>query len=177
MVFEEFEQNILDMIEEQQLKLGYIREAVTIYYMYPSVQKMIKEEISSFDAEKKLHPLVRDFTKKYGEIRLRAGKGRLSVTVMPEAGEYVHRNISDSGFLSRFIGLIKSHDTTIDDIRGLFCEYSDSVHFEKTDNGEFDYLMYFENGTPDAYRYCISDEKVHFTYHRYTKSDFEDFGF
>ena len=44
-------------------------------------------------------------------------------------------------------------------------------------NGEFDWLISFEDGQPDAYRYCIADEGCHLTYHRFTKEDYEAFGF
>ena len=44
-------------------------------------------------------------------------------------------------------------------------------------NGEFDYLVYFENGEPDSYRYCITVEADHIIYHRYTKEDYAEFEF
>lgn len=51
------------------------------------------------------------------------------------------------------------------------------VHVEELHNGEFDWLISFEDGQPDAYRYCIADEGCHLTYHRFTKEDYEAFGF
>ena len=38
-------------------------------------------------------------------------------------------------------------------------------------------LLEFEDGKPDAYVYCITDEGCHLTYHRFTKDDYEAFGF
>ena len=51
------------------------------------------------------------------------------------------------------------------------------MHVEALHNGEFDWLVYFEDGRPDAYCYCIADEGCHLTYHRFTKADYEAFGF
>jgi hypothetical protein len=47
----------------------------------------------------------------------------------------------------------------------------------RTTHGEFDYLVYFEDGVPDDYRYCITDEGCHLIYHRFTPEDYEDFQF
>ena len=44
-------------------------------------------------------------------------------------------------------------------------------------SGEFDYLLEFEDGKPDAFVYCITDEGCHLTYHRFTREDYEAFGF
>lgn len=58
-----------------------------------------------------------------------------------------------------------------------FHKYSDHVHVEKVSHGEFDYLVYFEDGKPDSFRYCITDEGCHMIYHRFTVEDYEEFGF
>ena len=42
----------------------------------------------------------------------------------------------------------------------------------------FDYLVYFEDGTPDSYRYCIKlDDDGDAVYHRFTPEDYAAFGF
>lgn len=51
--------------------------------------------------------------------------------------------------------------------------YSENVHCEKNTTSDFDYLIYFEDGQPDAYRYCLKEEVGHMIYHRYTKADYE----
>ena len=35
-------------------------------------------------------------------------------------------------------------------------------------------MLWFEDGKPDSYRYLITDEGVHLTYHRYTPEDYKD---
>jgi len=59
----------------------------------------------------------------------------------------------------------------------VFHAYSDHVHMEKTTGTGFDYLVYFEDGIPDDYRYCLSLEGEHMIYHKFTPEDYEDFGF
>jgi hypothetical protein len=40
---------------------------------------------------------------------------------------------------------------------------------------DFDYLVYFEDGRPDAFRYCLTQEGHHIIYHRFTADDYNDF--
>ena len=55
---------------------------------------------------------------------------------------------------------------------------SDCVHAERMpQNEEFDWLVYFEDGKPDAFFYCLKDDMGHVTYHRFTREDYEAFGF
>ena len=39
------------------------------------------------------------------------------------------------------------------------------------------YLIYFEDGEPDEFYYCLDDDDFGVTYHRFTKEDYIDFGF
>ena len=55
--------------------------------------------------------------------------------------------------------------------------FIEHVHVEKTTGTGFDYLVYFEDGIPDDYRYCLSLEGEHMIYHKFTPEDYEDFGF
>ena len=68
---------------------------------------------------------------------------------------------------------------SFDDILAVFHQFSDKVHCEKLEgNEEFDYLVYFEDGTPDSYRYCIKlDDDGDAVYHRFTPEDYAAFGF
>ena len=53
----------------------------------------------------------------------------------------------------------------------------EKLNMEKTTGTGFDYLVYFEDGIPDDYRYCLSLEGEHMIYHKFTPEDYEDFGF
>ena len=56
-------------------------------------------------------------------------------------------------------------------------EKKQKLNMEKTTGTGFDYLVYFEDGIPDDYRYCLSLEGEHMIYHKFTPEDYEDFGF
>ncbi len=70
-------------------------------------------------------------------------------------------------------------ERTIEDITAVFRKYSDQVVVQtpNSNTDEFDYLIYFADGKPDAYRYCIHDEMGQLIYHRFTQKEFETFGF
>ena len=42
---------------------------------------------------------------------------------------------------------------------------------------EFDLLLYFPDGKPDSYYYCLKQEGEHVLYHRFTREDYLSFGF
>ena len=99
------------------------------------------------------------------------------IAIPPSGVDYVHEHTNGSEFIASFIETIGKHGCTIDELLQQFHRYSDHVHVERTTHGEFDYLVYFEDGVPDDYRYCITDEGCHLIYHRFTPEDYEDFQF
>ena len=60
---------------------------------------------------------------------------------------------------------------------GIPCGDHRARQMTRRDYDEFDYLIYFADGKPDAYRYCIHDEMGQLIYHRFTQKEFETFGF
>lgn len=177
MQFEMLENNIIDMIEEQQLKLGYLDETVRLYYPLSSLNRFLNTEDDEDMMTKHLERFANEVEDRLGKIDISHKKDRFCVAVPPIGAKYVHDRLNTDGFLARFITTVGKHGCTLDDVFAVFHAYSDCVHIEKVDNGEFDYLVYFEDGKPDDYRYCITNEMCHVIYHRYTKADYEDFGF
>ena len=169
--------NIFDVIEEGQLKLGYRREAIRLYYPLASLNAFMN---ASCDLAQ-MHAALRDFAMRhrevFGEIAVSSKGDRFCLTVPPEGVAYVHARANENGFLAEFIRAIERHGATIDDLLAVFHRHSRHVTVKPLHNGEFDYLVYFADGVPDAYRYCIAQEPCHMTYHRFTKADYDAFGF
>ena len=170
-------QNIIDVLEEGQLKLGYRREAVRLYYPLASLNAFFA---SSYDRAR-MHDALTRFAEAhrdtFGDIAISRKGDRFCLTIPPEGVERVHANLDEHGFLAEFIRAIERHGTTLEELLAVFRRYSDDVIMQPLHNGEFDYLIYFAGGKPDAYRYCIAEEPCHLTYHRFTKADYEAFGF
>lgn len=111
-----------------------------------------------------------------GDIKISCDGERYCFRLPEEASEYVHEHTSSGGFLYDFIDVIGRHGAKMEEVEAVFCKYSDCVHMEKLDSEDFDYLMYFEDGVPDDYRYCLTDEGHHIIYHRFTPEDYEALG-
>jgi hypothetical protein len=175
--FLKLEQNICDVIKEEQIKLGYRREVIRLYYPLLSLNHFLKTDLDIAGMNTALKEFARSVQCRLGSIVVSNEGERFCFCLPAQASEYVHTHTEQKGFLYDFIGEVSGHDTSIEKVIGQFKKYSDCVHVEKTAHDDFDYLVYFEDGQPDAYRYCLTDEGCHVIYHRFTAEDYEDFGF
>jgi hypothetical protein len=165
------------VIKEEQIKLGYRRETIRLYYPLRSLNRFLKTDCQEEEMKNLLAGFCESVSERLGNIDISNKGERFCICLPPEASEYVYSNTPKSGFLYDFIGAVSRHGVTIDEVIDLFRKYSDHVHVEKTAHGEFDYLVYFEDGNPDNFRYCLTVESEHIIYHRFTVEDYEDFDF
>ncbi len=177
MNFLKLEQNICDVIKEEQIKLGYQSETIRLYYPLGSLNNFLG---TAFDTEEMKQALV-GFTDwaapRFGQIHITNKAERFCFRFPPETADYVHEHTEQGGFLYDLIHTVSGHGVTIEDVLAQFRKYSSRVHVEKVTNGEFDWLVYFEDGNPDEYRYCLTNEGHHVIYHRYTEEDYREFYF
>lgn len=169
--------NIQDVIKEDQVKLGFRSETIRLYYPLQSLNRLLKTELDDLQMQEELNGFCKIVKLNLGEVQVSHNKERFCFLIPPAGVNYVHEQTQESEFIVDFITMIQKHTCTIEEIRELFNRYSDHVHFERTIHGEFDYLIYFEDGVPDDFRYCITDEGCHLIYHRFTPEDYEDFHF
>lgn len=165
-------ENIIDIIKEEQIKLGYRKETIRLYYPLASLNTLLGTQLDHKNMLDCLNSYFGENKDIFGDVDVSYKGDRFCLCLSDKASEYVHNNTEQSGFLYDFINTIGKHDVTIDNILCIFKQYSKDVHFEKMENEDFDYLIYFENGIPDSYRYCINEEGHHLIYHRYTKLDY-----
>ncbi|MBE5942221.1 MAG: hypothetical protein E7264_06750 [Lachnospiraceae bacterium] len=175
--FESLKQNIIDSVEEQQLKLGYLKETVRLYYPLSSLNRFLQVDATIEEMTDLLQRFSSWCTEELGGVGITNKGERFCIAVPPAGADYVHQHICANGFLNELIETVRMHGTTWEDLFHVFQKHSDSVCVEEMHNGEFQYLVYFQDGIPDDYRYCIAVEADHVTYHRYTPADYEDFGF
>lgn len=172
--FSRLETNIIDVMKEQQLKLGYMSETVRLYYPLLSLNRFLGTDYNIEEMGSELGKFCVEMREKLGEIKVSNKADRFCLAIPPEGSKYVHEHMKDGEFISDFIKTVGKHGCTIDEILQQFYKYSDKVHVEKMEREEFDYLVYFEDGIPDNYRYCITDEGCHIIYHRFTVEDYGD---
>lgn len=166
--------NIIDVIKEEQIKLGYQKERIRLYYPLSSLNILLGMNVDSEQMRGVLEEYFRAQEEVFGKVEVSFKAERFCINLPEKATEYVNQHAEHDGFLYDFIGTIQKHEISIGDVIAVFRKYSDAVHFEEMQDSEFDYLVYFENGVPDSYRYCLTKESHHITYHRYTREDYEE---
>lgn len=175
MNYSRLENNIVDIIKEEQIKLGYRSESIRLYYPLSSLNRLIGCEYNCDQMSQQLLGFSDYVEERMGKIGISHTGERFCLIIPPKGMDYVHEHMDGTEFICDFIRTIEKHDCTIDDILQQFYKHSKHVHVEKVNYGEFDYLIYFEDGKPDDFRYCITDEGCHMIYHRFTVDDYKDF--
>jgi len=168
------EKVICDTIKEEQIKLGYEKETIRLYYPMNSLSHLLEEEITDVDHMIMVLKQFSDYTQdKLGRIRITHQKERFCLIIPPEGAAYVHSNYEDNPFLRELIETIRKHNCTLEELLAVFHHYSGQVVCEKSGTEEFDYVIYFTDSTLDDYRYCIKFDHGHAIYHRFSKKDYE----
>lgn len=175
--FKELENNIIEVIKEEQIKLGYASETIRLYYPLESLCNLLGSDYTVTELRDPLTQFCELVKSRLGDVEFSHKETRFCFVIPPKGVDYVHESIEENHFLRNFIEKISSHNCTLDDLLQIFHRYSNDVVCEKMNNGEFDYLIYFKNRKPDAYKYCIKFESCHAIYHRFTEADYENFGF
>lgn len=174
--FEKLKQNVIDMLEEQQQKLGYQKETIRLYYPLESLNHLLGTEVEK-DGMKPLLLEFREYVKdQLGELRFSEKAGRYGIMIPPEGAEYVHREVPQNLFLKGLLQKVSVHGCTLDQVREYFYASAARVE-ERRMTEEFDLLLYFPDGEPDSYYYCLKQEGEHVLYHRFTREDYLSFGF
>lgn len=173
------EKNIIDNIREAQLKLGYEERPISFNYLTSSLCHLLGTE--NIEGGELLDFLTYTYPR-LGKVTFSPIRDGYCVTVSAEGTAYVHSHPDKSRFLIDFIETVRNHHNTIEDVFAVFNRHSGSVTIEELHNEEFDYLVYFADGIPDDYRYCLTlepcmDGGCHITYHRFIPEDYEDLGF
>ena len=175
--FSKLEKNICEIVKEEQIKLGYRKEKIHLYYPLKSLNRLLRKDCTVREMLSVLEQFIKQVEEKLGKIEISNEKERFCFTLPEKTAEYIHENYDENLFLTEFIQTVQKHGISIDDVKKIFLKYSKKVHMEKVTHGEFDFLIYFEDGKPDDFRYCLTDEGGHIIYHRFTVEDYEDFGF
>lgn len=175
--FEALKKNLMDVIEESQIKLGYEETSIGLYYPIDSLNRLLDTDLCVEEMQETLLEFSKLVQASLGNVSCTHEGTRFCFMVPEEGVAFVHHQTKEHHFLKEFIHQTEKCNCTIKDILQIFKRYSHKVVWEKMNHGEFDYLIYFEDGKPDEYRYCIKFECEHVIYHRFTPKDYEAFDF
>lgn len=177
MGFERLEKNLIDIIKEEQAKLGYRKESIRLYYPLSSLNHFFDSQDTSEEMLKRLEKMPASVTDKLGGIEASYKGERFCFDIPEQGSEYVHEHLEKNEFITELIALLQKHGCTMKEVIELFHRYSEQVVYEDVDNGEFDCLLRFVDKPDDPYYYCFKDEGCHIIYHRFLPADYEDFEF
>ena len=203
--YSNLERSLIDVIKEEQAKLGYYSEDIRLYYPLSSLNHFLGTDVNADKMQKILEgtgenvdetrnivegkeagsataePIVAGMnarlSDKLGMVEVSHRGDRFCFHILPEGVEYVHENTKENEFIRELVNLVAKHGCTIDQIYELFTAHSDRVGREKMDNGEFDERIWFQDDADDPYYYCFKQEGGHMIYHRFLPEDYEDFEF
>ena len=171
------EQNLSGVIAEMALKLGLTGVPLSLNYPCASLGRML----GVADDPQALQPALDAFfaARKdlFGAAEAVPHEDGFCLTIPAEGVARVMSQAPAAAFLRDLIQTAQTPGATADDLLAAFRRHSDRVHVEPVDNDEFDLLVYFEDGVPDDFRYCIDQHDGFASYHRFSKEDYEAFGF
>ena len=94
MGFERLYKNLIDIIKEEQAKLGFRREAIRLYYPLSSLNHFFETEYSEEEMLNKLQELP-DFIKEtLGDIKVTSKKERFCFHIPEEGSSYVQSQMN-----------------------------------------------------------------------------------
>ena len=146
------ENNLIDIIKEEQAKLGYRKEKIRLYYPLSSLNNIFSSQDNVYEMDERLKKLSEYTNETLGEVIVSNKDDRFCFYINEQGAEYVHENTIENLFLSK----------------------ASKVHIEKMEDNEFDTLIYFEEDSEDTYYYCFKDEGFHIIYHRFLPDDYKD---
>lgn len=168
-------QNIIDTIKEWQIKIGYQKESIGLYYPADSLKNLL--ELPADTSLKTLLEQLSLFSKsnetQLGKLGISNDKERICLQI-PEYGvTYIHENVPDSAFLKAFLKEITTPGCTLEKIRNVFHTFSNNVVEADLEHHGLGKVFYFMDDTIDPYVYCLEFDAFGATYHRFSKEDYE----
>ncbi len=173
MNYSRLERNITEVIKEEQIKLGYVREMIRLYYPLESLCLLLGEAQSAEEMKVSLGVFFQEMSEKWGETEVSCKGERFCLRLDPKASEYINESTPHEGFMYDLVEVARTHGATLDDMIAVFRKYSEQVHVEEMQGEDFDVLVYFEDGQIDDNLYCLHREMGHVIYHRYTREDYD----
>ena len=179
--FQYLERNLMDLIAEEQAKLGYRREAVRLYYPLSSLCHLLDGpaegktglQLNADEMQTALELFAESVADKFGNVKISHKNIRFCFLLPEEASDYVHEHQEESRFIYDLVSLIAAHGTTMEDIKEFFRSQEAECVIEDIGGEEFDTLIRFAD-SEDRYYYCFRDEIVHIIYHRFLPEDYHD---
>lgn len=177
MGFKRLEKNLIDIIKEEQAKLGFLKEEIRLYYPLISLNHFFEADDDVDEMQTRLEQFPEEVKKKLGDICVTHKKDRFCLHIPEQGSVYVHEHMAENEFIKKLVELMMNHGIKKEDILAIFQKEAKDIRVGDMHNGEFDFWVRFPEENEDEYYYCFKDEGCHMIYHRFLPEDYADFGF
>lgn len=177
MGFKRLEKNLIDIIKEEQVKLGFRKEEIRLYYPLISLNHFFEADDDVDEMQTRLEQFPEEVKKKLGDICVTHKKDRFCLHIPEQGSVYVHEHMAENEFIKKLVELMMNHGIKKEDILAIFQKEAKDIRVGDMHNGEFDFWVRFPEENEDEYYYCFKDEGCHMIYHRFLPEDYADFGF
>lgn len=177
MGFKRLEKNLIDIIKEEQAKLGFRKEEIRLYYPLISLNHFFEADDDVDEMQTRLEQFPKEVKKKLGDICVTHKKDRFCLHIPEQGSVYVHEHMAENEFIKKLVELMMNHGIKKEDILAIFQKEAKDIRVGDMHNGEFDFWVRFPEENEDEYYYCFKDEGCHMIYHRFLPEDYADFGF
>ena len=113
------EKNLRDLILEEQIKLGYRKELLRLYYPLSSLNHLLGVNCTEAEMLERMKEFSEATQEHFGGITASSQKERFCIQIPPEGVEYVHEHQEEDDFLVKFIETIARHGCTLKDVETL----------------------------------------------------------
>lgn len=131
MNLEALEKDICYVIKEEQIKLGFRKESISLYYPLSSLNSILETKCDTEEMLQVLDEFKIKSRAEFGDIDVSVKGERFCIKLPDTASEYVNNTTEKTGFLYDLIATVSRHGITIEDVKKVFEGYSSHVHFEK----------------------------------------------
>lgn len=177
MGFKRLGKNLIDIIKEEQAKLGFRKEEIRLYYPLISLNHFFEANDDVDEMQTRLEQFPEEVKKKLGDICVTHKKDRFCLHIPEQGSVYVHEHMAENEFIKKLVELMMNHGIKKEDILAIFQKEAKDIRVGDMHNGEFDFWVRFPEENEDEYYYCFKDEGCHMIYHRFLPEDYADFGF
>lgn len=161
---------------EMCLKMGMTLPTIRLNYPTASLNALLNTRLTQEQMADALADFSAQTTQTLGGVSATPFENGYCLTLPAQGVAYAMAHAPGLDFLKDLVNTV-SRGCGEEELLALFRRYSAHVHVEKVDSPEFDTLVYFEDGVPDAFYYCLHAHGGRVEYHRFSKADYEAFGF
>ena len=157
-------------VEEMCSKMGMTLPGCSLNLPSGSLMRMLNTNAD--ELSKSVANFCQSFSAAFGNLSAYPYEnGWCFVFTAQAVNAIMHRPIGGY-FLQATCALSANHHATADQWKSIFSQFGECV-LQKTNDAEYDWLLYYPSGQPVNFVYCLKQEGSHISAHRLARLEFE----